>query len=565
MLTLARAVEELAGATSAEQVAHIVRTAARTLSGADGVAVVLREQGLVRYVDEDSAGPLWKGRSFPIDACISGWAMLHDQRVVIPDVFADERVPHDLYRQTFVRSCVMTPVGKPDAIACIGAYWRDIHDATPAELERLDAIARATAVALENLRLQSSLREALQRAEASDRAKSNFLTNMSHEIRTPLNGVIGALALLDDAPLPAEQAKLVRVLRSSSADLEAILTDILNFARLQSEASTIQCETFDLSTAVEEVGRLFALRFLEKKIDFRTEISPSVRGMFTGDRAGIKQVLGNLVQNALKFTDSGRVRLSVLPGEPGRIHFVVADTGCGVAEDVRERVLGGLEQADASSTRAFGGLGLGLALSKRLVELMGGSITLKSRLGAGSIFTVAIPLAPCEPLPEATAVQAGSEPLAEGPLRVLVVDDHPTNRQLLTTLLGSLGAEIVEAENGQQACDAFVEAPFDAVLMDIQMPVMDGIAATRRIREIEAARSSPRTPILMLTANVLPEHVEASRLAGADRHLAKPISPQLLFGALQSAVEGQACGLAAPGRGRACVGACIGPACAAAA
>ncbi len=518
-----------------------MRTAARRLSGADGVAVVLREGDRVRYVDEDAAGPLWKGAAFPIEACISGWAIQHRQRVVIPDVFLDPRIPHDLYRPTFVRSCVMTPVGAPEPTACIGAYWAVVREPTPRELQSLDAIARAAAVALENLRLKRSLHEALRLAEASSRAKSDFLTNMSHEIRTPLNGVAGALALLSATKLTDEQARLVEMLQSSGDDLEGVLKDILDFARLQSDAASIEVSNFQVGEAVREVVRLFELRFASKGIDFRVEIDPAAEGWVAGDRGAVKQVLANLVQNALKFTEAGRVVLSVAAAAPDRAKFVVADTGVGVADDLRQRIFGGFEQADGSSTRAAGGLGLGLAISRRLVELMNGSLALESRPGAGSIFTVVLPLAPVQApaAPPPFSALAGRDEAARssGPLRILVVDDHPINRAVASAVLQSIGAEVVEAENGQKACDAFAADRFDAVVMDIQMPVMDGITATRTIREVERARRKSATPIIVLSANALPEHLDASRAAGADRHLAKPISPVQLLSALQSAID----------------------------
>ena len=533
VLTLAGAVEQLAGAKTAEEVADIVRSSARELSGADGIAVVLRDGDCVRYVDEDAVGPLWKGGVFPMDACISGWAIAHRQRVVIADVFQDPRIPKALYEPTFVKSCVMTPVGTPEPFACIGAYWSQVRSPTDDELGALEGVARATAVALENVRLQRELREALQRAEAASRAKSDFLTNMSHEIRTPLNGVVGGLALLAASPLTPEQARLTDMLQASSAGLGGVLQDILDFARLQSDSAGLEPKPFELTAAVREVARLFELRFARKGLDFRVDIDPSVGGRLEGDRGAVKQVLANLIQNALNFTDRGRVVVSVEAAADG-VRFVVADTGIGIAADMRERIFEAFQQADGSSTRAVGGLGVGLAVVRRLTELMGGELKLESRPGAGSIFSITLPLQPAEP-PAAAPAAAPAEGL---PPRVLVVDDHPINRTLVSALLETISAETVEAEDGQQAYDAFAKGAFDAVLMDIQMPVMDGITATRRIREFERERGAAPTPIIMLSANAMPEHVEASRSAGADRHLAKPVSPPQLFAALRAAMQG---------------------------
>ncbi|WP_337187135.1 ATP-binding protein [Phenylobacterium sp.] len=537
VVTLAQAVERLAGVEDALEVAAVVRTAARSLSGADGVAVVLRDGDRVRYVDEDAVGPLWKGGVFPMDACISGWAIAHRQRVVIPDVFADPRIPHELYAPTFVKSCVMTPVGRPDPLACIGAYWREVREPTGEELAALDAVARATAGALENLRLRRALADALARAEAANRAKSDFLTNMSHEIRTPLNGVVGGLALLEATAQSPEQARLTAMLQASSADLEGVLHDVLDFARLQSETARLEVTAFNVADAVREVARLFELRFGRKGLDFRVEVDPAAQGWLRGDRGAVKQVLANLVQNALKFTQTGRVVVSVDAPAAGQVRLSVADTGVGISEDLRARIFESFEQADSSSTRAAGGLGLGLAVVRRLVDLMGGEVSLESRPGAGSIFTVSIPLARAEPPRAEPALRAVAAPDDEA-ARILVVDDHPVNRTLVSALLDTISAETVEAEDGQAACEAFARERFSAVLMDIQMPVMDGLTATRRIRAFERESGANPTPIIMLSANALPEHIEASREAGADRHLAKPVSPAQLFDTLQAALTG---------------------------
>lgn len=539
VLALAQAVERLAGAEDPLHVADIVRTAARRLSGADGIAVVLRDGDQVRYVDEDAVGPLWKGGVFPMDACISGWAIAHRQQVAIADVFADPRIPAALYAPTFVKSCVMTPVGQPDPMACIGAYWDRVREPTADELAALDAIARATAGALENLRLRRALAEALVRAEASARAKSDFLTNMSHEIRTPLNGVIGGLALLAATPLTAEQERLTSMLQASSAGLEGVLHDILDFARLQSETASLDLAPFNVTDAVREVARLFELRFARKGLDFRVEVDASADEWALGDRGAIKQVLANLVQNALAFTETGRVVVSVDAPAPGTRRFTVADTGVGIDEATRERIFEHFEQADGSATRTVGGLGLGLSVVRRLVELMQGSVSVESRPGAGSIFTVVTPLPAAQsPAPPADLRFVAAAD-AKSSARILVVDDHPVNRSLVAALLEAIQAETVEAEDGQQACEAFAEAQFDAVLMDIQMPVMDGLTATRRIRALEQDSGAAPTPIIILSANALPEHIAASRDAGADRHLAKPVSPSLLIAALRSAMDGE--------------------------
>ena len=531
MSELANAVERIARAETGEEVADIVRRAARLLSGADGVAVVLREGDRVRYVDEDAVGPLWKGRDFPIEACISGWAILHNQTVVIEDVYEDPRIPIEVYRTTFVRSCVMTPVGRADPLGCIGAYWSQVRRPTERELDALDSIARATAVALENLRLRQSLADALRRAEDSSRVKSEFLANMSHEVRTPLNGVIGGLAALAvEEALTSRQKDLIRLLAESTRQLEGVLKTIFDFARIQGDSLEIEIQTIDLADEVAEVADFFGHRMAEKGLEFKVEIDASAKVRVRTDGAATKRVLANLLLNAVNFTPNGTVTLEARV-ENGEGVFVVSDTGLGIAEPDQARIFGDFAQLDGSATRAVGGMGLGLTVCRRLLDKMGGVISVNSRVGEGSTFTVRLPLAVAEDAVQVDDIAAAAAP------RILVVDDHPTNRKVMGLLLDQAGAESVMAVDGAEAVALFAGERFDAVLMDVQMPVMDGLEATRRIRRLEAERGGPRTPIIMVTANAMPADARESRAAGADRHLAKPVNPALLFQALSEALS----------------------------
>jgi PAS domain S-box-containing protein len=392
---------------------------------------------------------------------------------------------------------------------------------------------------LEDVTDQRDAAEALKlgaaRAEAANRAKSEFLANMSHEIRTPLHGVISAADLLAATPLDERQREMVEMVRVSGRTLERLLSNILDLSRAETGRLEVVAEPFDLEATVREVASLHASRAWEKRLSFSAEVTPQALGWFIGDATRLKQVLTNLLDNAVKFTERGEVDLRVEPNVEG-LCFSITDTGVGFDPSMGDRLFEKFQQADGSLTRRFGGSGLGLAMTQRLVELMGGRIEFDSRPNCGSRFTITLPLMPASsPDPAGEADGAAAE--FGCALRILVVDDHPTNRKVMELCLEPLGAEIVEAEDGREAVDTFTSGGFDVVLMDIQMPIMDGLAATRAIREWEQAQAAVRTPIVMVTANTSPEHVRASLAAGADRHTPKPTSAQHLIATIAELLQ----------------------------
>jgi CheY-like chemotaxis protein len=335
--------------------------------------------------------------------------------------------------------------------------------------------------------------------------------------------------------LDERQREMVRIIQSSAAALNGLLSDILDIARVEAGRLDLSIEPFPLDVAVREVADLFRLAAQEKGLVFETEIDPRAEAVVEGDAARLKQILINLVSNAVKFTDRGRVRLSV-GVDAGACLFQVEDTGVGFSMAQKESLFGRFQQADGSITRRFGGSGLGLAISHNLADLMGGVLDASSTPGEGSTFVVRLPLQPVEAA-QAQGILA-PEAVAEPPcgLRVLVADDHATNRRVVELILGHAGAELISVANGAEAVEAFRNHPFDVVLMDMQMPVMDGLTAIREIRLFEAAHRMARTPILGLTANVMPEHVLALQAAGADRHIPKPILPADLLAGVAVAV-----------------------------
>ena len=378
-------------------------------------------------------------------------------------------------------------------------------------------------------RQAGELRRARRRAEEANRAKSEFLANMSHEIRTPLNGVVAMADALGQRNLGPEEHEMAEVIRSSGVTLERLLSDILDSARIESGQVTIEQAPFHLGRTVQDVIGLWRVPAGEKGVALVAEVHPSLHAVVEGDAVRVRQILTNLVSNALKFTVEGEVSLKVEPAEEGRVRFTIRDTGVGFDAEQKARIFGRFQQADGSITRRFGGTGLGLAISRELAALMGGALECDSTPGQGAAFWFEIPLPPSAVAPEANAEAAPVVDVRMRPMKVLLADDHPANRKVIEVMLSATAMDLIAVEDGRQALDAFTRGDFDLVLMDMQMPVMDGLTATAAIRAFETQNGRTPTPILMLTANAMAEHVEAGRAAGADGHLTKPLTLAALF------------------------------------
>jgi len=386
--------------------------------------------------------------------------------------------------------------------------------------------------------LEDRVRTRTAQLERANAEKSRFLANMSHELRTPLNGVIAISETLARKQTTKKGRELAELIVSSGRLLERVLTDILDFSKIEAGEIRLARDEFSMSALVGGIAELHRAAAESKGLAFRWEVTEGASGRFAGDTVRLTQVLSNLLSNAVKFTEAGEVSLLVDAHGAG-IRFRVADSGIGFDDEVRKRLFRRFEQADASIRRRFGGTGLGLAISRSLVELMGGRIEVDSTPGVGSTFSV---IAPLERLEGEIADDAGQEPevVEIAGARVLLAEDHPTNQMVVQLILESVGVTPVIVENGAQALERLKAEPFDIVLMDMQMPEMDGLTATIQLRAHERLIGARATPVIMLTANALDEHVRASLEAGADAHLSKPIRATALIEAIMNAMAGRA-------------------------
>ena len=373
-----------------------------------------------------------------------------------------------------------------------------------------------------------------QAAEAANAAKSTFLATMSHEIRTPLNGVLGMAQVMARDELTLSQRERLDVIRQSGEALTALLNNVLDLSKIEAGQMEIEAIAFDLGALVRSARSAFATLAADKGLDLSLDIAPSACGIFEGDPTRLRQVIYNLVANAVKFTDQGQISLGAEAGPEG-VRIWVADTGPGLDEAQQARLFARFAQLDASTTRRHGGTGLGLAISHELCALMGGTLGVASTPGAGSVFTLVLPLPrlrDAEPL--ACLEPAAPDSAGLGRLRVLAAEDNSVNRVVLRALLAPLGIEPVMVGDGAAALAAWETGDWDLVLMDVRMPVMDGLTATREIRAREQAQSRRRTPIIGLSADAMAHQVDELLAAGMDHHVSKPIDVAQLYSALDT-------------------------------
>jgi signal transduction histidine kinase/CheY-like chemotaxis protein len=538
MQSLVAAVAALAAARNLEDVTRIVRRAARELTQADGVAFILREGTDCFYADEDAIAPLWKGKRFPMEDCISGWAMLKREPVAIEDIYVDDRIPHDAYRPTFVKSLLMVPVGDTDAIAAIGAYWAQHHRPSDKEQQTLQALAHAANLALANVYLNVRLEQTLERerdarrlAENAAKSKDEFLATLSHELRTPLHVIQNWVWHLKRTPEGERLLKRPLEIIDRNTELQSrMIEDLLDVSQSINGKLRIKPQLVELAQICQNVLDVCVLSARAKKI--RLEFQRSATPHVWGDPDRLQQILWNVLMNAIKFTpENGRVQLKLSRG-PRHGCITVEDTGIGVEPIFLPRMFDRFAQADPTSTRRFGGLGIGLSIVKELVALHGGVVRAASPGPyQGTTITIEFPIPALLDQP-ATWLHASHDrrpPVASlaGTI-VMLVDDNVEALTSLENVLLHHGAKVLRAASVDQAM-SILEAHRPAVIVsDLSMPHRNGLELIKAVRQL--AGPAGHVPAIVLSAHVASEHQENASAAGFQLYIEKPVRPEVFVG-----------------------------------
>jgi len=519
---LIRVVQRLSFCRDMESIMAVLRDCARELTGADGVTVVLRDGDLCHYVEENAIGPLWKGRRFPLESCISGWCMLNRQQTAVPDIYADPRIPHEAYRPTFVKSLAMTPIRKDDPVGAIGAYWADFHQASAEELETLQALGDSAAMAIATAQMIQALRDANHR-------KDSFLSMLAHELRNPLAPIRNGLHVLRLRAHEGEDeiADRTRELVERQIQLLARIVDgLLDVARISKGQVTLHRERIDLARLVRESAEDHRGLLEAAGVELGLEL-PKAPLWIQGDPLRLTQALGNILDNAGKFIPrEGRVTVR-LETDGRQAVITLRDTGIGIESEVLPYIFETFTQGHQPLDRSQGGLGLGLAVARELLELHGGQIQAASDgPGKGAEFTLRIPRE--EELSEpAHGTETGSP--GKETRRILVVEDNRDAAESLGLFLELCGFGVTLAYTGPEGLEAAKSVHPDIVLCDIGLPGMDGFQVAG------ALRRNPETAevrLIAVTGYGQEEDRRRALEAGFDVHLVKPVDPEKLLGYL---------------------------------
>ncbi|ASD62975.1 ATP-binding protein [Bdellovibrio bacteriovorus] len=526
---LVEVIQNLSAARSLDEITKLVRTAARVIADADGATFVLKDGDFCFYADEDAISPLWKGQRFPLESCVSGWAMLHKETVIIEDIYRDSRVPWDAYRPTFVKSMMMTPIRREDPIGAIGTYWKDQRLPTDEQRELLRALADSVSVSIENLNNYNDLQKRIEELKEANRSKDEFLMTVSHELRTPLNSIMGwAEILLESNPGDRDARLGLETIERNARNQTRIIEDLLDSSRILLGRFHMEKHPVDLVEVVNQT--VDAVRLMAEKKDIHIEIAKGVTtAMIQGDAERLKQIVNNLLINAIKFSHAkSKVEVTVVRQGPS-FSVSVKDEGVGMEPEFIPQAFERFRQADGSTTRKFGGLGLGLSISRHLVEAHQGTIVARSAgTGKGSEFSFSVPAlskqgeilneTPATPAPRNTKPLLGAH--------ILVVDDDKDSLQVMETVLRINGADVVAADSVEEALRS--QGAVDLIVCDLSMPGEDGFSFAHRIRAGET-RFSRQVPMMALTAFVDKGSESKALGEGFDSFMGKPFAvPQLI-------------------------------------
>jgi signal transduction histidine kinase/ActR/RegA family two-component response regulator len=477
-------------------------------------------EGHILYLNTAAVHALEPWQTSPINQSLLQYVQLH-----VP--FSEHKLDHDSMVQWLSwgeqlrddNAALLLPDGSSIPISCaLGPIITDN------EIKGHVAVFRDMRLQKET---ETQLRHAKELAEDAVRTKADFLATMSHEIRTPLNGVIGMANLLIDTPLDDEQKNYVQTLSRSAQVLLSLINDILDFSKIEAGKMNLESASFAFKPLMQDLRDMFTYPFEHKHISYHEQLDAALPAIVSGDMSRLRQVLINLVGNALKFTAQGSVTLSITPvdetEDSWRIRFAVTDTGIGISKEAQTKLFEAFTQADSSTTRKFGGTGLGLSISKKLINMMQGELAVSSELGKGSCFFFTIRLGKSKEIYAQTSrIAAPTETIENHEKHILLVEDNKVNQLVASKLLQKFGYAYSIAENGEEALKQLAERSFDAILMDCQMPVMDGFEATQTIRLMEQT-TGEHIPIIGLTANALDGDRERCIACGMDDYSTKPI------------------------------------------
>jgi signal transduction histidine kinase/CheY-like chemotaxis protein len=528
-----------------DKVLNLAVNRARALLQADGTIVEMLDGDELHYRAASGAAVQHLGLRLKVNSSFSGHCLREKQFLRCDDAETDPRVNAEACRRVGVGSMIVTPLMSGDrVIGVFKAFSTSKYAFNESQMNTLQLMVGLIAEALSRAQAFEEKEKAQEEAQKAARTKAEFLANMSHEIRTPLNGIIGIADLLAEMPLGEQQAKYTEIIRSSGQGLLTIVNDILDFSKIEAGKLDLEVIGFNLTTLVQTQVNLLENAAKEKGLMIMTKIDPSLQGHFNGDPGRIGQILLNLVGNAIKFTSSGFVSIRVTQVESTDslaqyVKFEVQDTGIGIPDEAMQKLFRPFTQADGSTARRFGGTGLGLSISKRLAELMGGQIGAQSEPGKGSTFWFTVRLSAAEKVAKAiqaelahesgkSATQASSQTQVDrSKYRILVAEDNSVNQMVALAQLKKLGYSAQAVANGREAVDAFLTGSFDLILMDCQMPEMDGFEATQKIREHEA-NGGKKIPIIALTANAMKEDEEKCLKVGMNDFVSKPVKQEQL-------------------------------------